>query len=56
MRRAVREFAEKEIAPHVERHEREERYPLELIPKLVPLGLHRADDPRALRRLVHATS
>jgi alkylation response protein AidB-like acyl-CoA dehydrogenase len=38
VRRAVREFAEKEIAPHVERHEREERYPLELIRKLVPLG------------------
>jgi len=38
VRRAVREFAEKEILPHVERHEREERYPLELIRKLVPLG------------------
>ncbi|HVH16726.1 MAG TPA: acyl-CoA dehydrogenase family protein [Myxococcota bacterium] len=38
VRQAVREFAEKEIAPHVERHEREERYPLELIRKLVPLG------------------
>ena len=38
VRRAVRDFAEKEIAPHVERHEREERYPLELIRKLVPLG------------------
>ncbi len=38
VRRAVREFAEKEILPHVERHEREARYPLELIQKLVPLG------------------
>jgi hypothetical protein len=38
VRRAVREFAEKEILPHVEQHEREERYPLELIRKLVPLG------------------
>jgi alkylation response protein AidB-like acyl-CoA dehydrogenase len=38
VRAAVREFAEKEIAPHVERHEREERYPLELIRKLIPLG------------------
>ncbi len=38
VRRAVREFAEKEILPHVERHEREERYPTELIEKLVPLG------------------
>jgi glutaryl-CoA dehydrogenase (non-decarboxylating) len=38
VRRAVREFAEQEIAPHVEQYEREERYPLELIAKLVPLG------------------
>jgi glutaryl-CoA dehydrogenase (non-decarboxylating) len=38
VRRAVREFAEREIAPHVEQYEREERYPLELIAKLVPLG------------------
>ena len=33
-----REFAEKEILPHVEQYEREERYPTELIEKLVPLG------------------
>ena len=38
VRRAVRDFAEKEIRPHVERHEREARYPLELIAKLAPLG------------------
>jgi alkylation response protein AidB-like acyl-CoA dehydrogenase len=38
VRAAVREFAEKEILPHVEEHEREERYPTELIRKLVPLG------------------
>jgi alkylation response protein AidB-like acyl-CoA dehydrogenase len=38
VRHAVREFAEKEILPFVEQHEREERYPLELIRKLVPLG------------------
>ena len=38
VRQAVREFAEREIAPHVEQYEREERYPLELIAKLVPLG------------------
>lgn len=38
VRSAVREFAEKEILPHVEAHEREARYPLELIQKLVPLG------------------
>jgi len=38
VRSAVREFAEKEILPHVEAHERAARYPLELIQKLVPLG------------------
>jgi alkylation response protein AidB-like acyl-CoA dehydrogenase len=39
VRRAVREFAEKETLPHVERYEREARYPLELIAKLPELGL-----------------
>jgi len=39
VRKTVREFAEKEILPHVERYEREERYPTELIAKLPPLGL-----------------
>ena len=38
VRRAVRDFSEREILPHVEEHEREERYPAELIQKLVPLG------------------
>lgn len=38
VRAAVREFAEKEILPHVERYEREERYPTDLVAKLVPLG------------------
>ena len=38
VRRTVREFAEKEILPHVETHEREGRYPIEGIRKLVPLG------------------
>ena len=38
VRQTVREFAEREIAPHVERYEREEKYPLELIEKLVPMG------------------
>jgi len=39
VRRTVREFAEKEILPYVERYERESRYPLELIAKLPELGL-----------------
>ncbi len=38
VRRAVREFAEKEILPFVEEYERQEKYPLDLIQKLVPLG------------------
>ena len=38
VRRAVREFAEREILPHVESHEREHRYPEGLIKKLIPLG------------------
>ena len=52
VRASVREFAEKEILPYVEQYEREERYPLELIAKLPPLGLHGAHDPRGVRRLV----
>ena len=36
VRAAVREFAEKEILPHVEQYEREARYPTELIAKLHP--------------------
>ena len=37
VRAAVREFAEREILPHVEGHERAGRYPSDLIRKLVPL-------------------
>ena len=39
VRAHVREFAEAEILPYVEQYEREEKYPLELIAKLPPLGL-----------------
>jgi len=39
VRQTVRKFAEEEIAPHVERYERNAEYPLELIAKLVPGGL-----------------
>lgn len=34
----VREFAEKEVAPHVRDYDREERYPVEIIKKMAPLG------------------
>ncbi|MBY0400660.1 acyl-CoA dehydrogenase family protein [Myxococcota bacterium] len=39
VRQTVRRFAESEILPHIERYEREERYPTELIEKLPALGL-----------------
>jgi alkylation response protein AidB-like acyl-CoA dehydrogenase len=39
VRATVREFGEKELLPHVEQYEREERYPLEQIRKLPALGL-----------------
>jgi len=39
VRQTVRAFAEREILPHVETYEREERYPSELIAKLPELGL-----------------
>jgi glutaryl-CoA dehydrogenase (non-decarboxylating) len=39
VRRTVREFAEREILPEVERHEREGRYPIELVRRLAELGL-----------------
>jgi len=38
VRAAVREFAEREILPTVEAHEREGRYPREVIAQLAPLG------------------
>ena len=38
VRAAVREFAEREILPTVEQHEREARYPREMIARLAPLG------------------
>jgi alkylation response protein AidB-like acyl-CoA dehydrogenase len=38
IRAAVSSFAEKEIQPFVEQYEREARYPIDLIQKLVPLG------------------
>ena len=39
VRAVVRAFAERELLPHVERYEREARYPSELVAKLPPLGL-----------------
>ncbi|MBA2175240.1 acyl-CoA dehydrogenase [Halobacillus locisalis] len=39
MKKMVRDFAEKEVAPAVERMEAEDRFPEELIPKMGELGL-----------------
>ena len=39
IRRAVREFAEREIAPHVMVWDEAQRFPMELLPKLGALGL-----------------
>ncbi len=38
VRAAVREFAERELLPHVEEHERAGRYPKELVQTLIPQG------------------
>ena len=39
VRRTVREFAEAEILPHLEKYEKQERYPTELVDLLPDLGL-----------------
>ncbi len=39
LRQSVRDFARAEIAPHAQRWDREERFPMELIPKLAQMGL-----------------
>src|SRR3984957_5623430 len=39
LRQSVREFARVEIAPNAQRWDREERFPLELVPKLAGMGL-----------------
>ena len=39
LRQSVREFARAEIAPHAQRWDREERFPLEVVPKLAQMGL-----------------
>ena len=39
LRRTVREFAETEIRPHVREWDRDQHFPIELMPKLAALGL-----------------
>ena len=38
-RRSVRDFAEKEIAPHAAAWDRDHHFPVDLIPKMGDLGL-----------------
>ncbi|USQ81092.1 acyl-CoA dehydrogenase family protein [Ornithinimicrobium faecis] len=44
-RRLVRDFAEAEIAPHVEEWDRDSHFPVELIPKMGELGLFGLEAP-----------
>ena len=39
LRRSVREFAKAEIEPYAQRWDREETFPMELVPKLAAMGL-----------------
>src|SRR5579883_3304531 len=39
LRQSVREFARAEITPHAQKWDKEERFPLELVPKLAQMGL-----------------
>ena len=39
LRRTVREFAQKEVAPHARKWDEEERFPKEIVPRLAELGL-----------------
>src|SRR6185369_11304161 len=39
LRRTIREFAEIEIRPHVREWDRDQHFPVELVPKLGALGL-----------------
>jgi alkylation response protein AidB-like acyl-CoA dehydrogenase len=39
LRQSVRDFARAEITPHAQRWDKEERFPLELVPRLAAMGL-----------------
>ena len=43
----VREFAQQEVAPHVRDYDREERYPVEIVRKMAPLGFLGGTIPEA---------
>src|SRR5579859_7859134 len=39
LRQSVRDFARAEIAPHAQRWDKDERFPMDLVPKLASMGL-----------------
>src|SRR3974390_303550 len=39
LRQSVRDFARAEVAPNAQRWDKEERFPMEVVPKLADLGL-----------------
>ena len=47
LRRAVREFAERELAPHVMEWDEAQHFPMDLLPKLAALGLTGIQFPEA---------
>jgi alkylation response protein AidB-like acyl-CoA dehydrogenase len=48
LRQTVRDFARHEIGPHARRWDEEEKFPIELVPKLAALGLMGMRAPEAL--------
>ena len=49
-RRSVRDFAEKEVAPHVAEWDKQHHFPVDLVHKMGELGLFGLDRPRGVRR------
>ena len=49
-RRSVRDFAEKEVAPHVAEWDKKHHFPVDLVHKMGELGLLRPQRPRGVRR------
>ena len=50
-RQVVRDFAESEVAPHIEQWDRDAHFPTELVPKMGDLGLFGLDRAGGVRRL-----
>ena len=50
LRRLAREFAEREIAPHVAAYDRDERFPAEIVRRAGELGLAGGVVPVRVRR------